>query len=92
MRLRHAPAVVAGLVIGGLAALLDLVADDAQFLVQHQLALGALQALLHLEAYLLLDLEHGRLLGQGLKQRHEALMREAWFADNVNRLDMEYPR
>ena len=47
--------------------LLDLVADHAQLLVQEQLALRALDALLHLGHDLLLDAEHGVLLGQQLR-------------------------
>ena len=61
--------------VGGLAGLLDLVAQHAQLLVQQQLALRALDALLHLEADLLLDAEHGVLLGQALEQGEEALLR-----------------
>ena len=62
-------------VVGGLAALLDLVAQHAQLLVQQELALRALDALLHLEADLLLDAEHGVLLGEALEQGEEALLR-----------------
>ena len=60
--------------VGALAGLLDLVAEHAQLLVQQQLALRALDALLHLEADLLLDAEHGVLLGQALEQGEEALL------------------
>ena len=61
--------------VGGLAALLDLVAQHAQLLVQQELALRAFDALLHLEADLLLDAEHGVLLGEALQQGEEALLR-----------------
>ncbi len=52
---------------------LDLLADGAQLLVQHHLPLAVLDALLHLLGDLLLDGEHGVLLGQQLEQRQQAL-------------------
>ena len=58
-----------------LAGLLDLVADDLHLLVQEELALRALDALLHPVHDVLLDAEDGRLFGQGLDERDEALLR-----------------
>ena len=69
---RHVPGHV---LVGSLAGLLDLVAQHAQLLVQQQLALRALDALLHLETDLALDAEHGVLLGEALQQGEEALLR-----------------
>ena len=60
---------------GLVACLLDLVAEHAQLLVQQQLTLRALDPLLDLEADLLLDAEHGVLLGEALEQGEEALLR-----------------
>ena len=61
--------------VGGFTGLLDLVAQHAQLLVQQQLALRALDALLHLEPDLLLDAEHRVLLGEALEQGEKALRR-----------------
>ena len=71
----HAPGVAGDVLVGALPGLLDLVAQDAQLLVQQQLALRALDALLHLEADFLLDAEHGVLLGEALEQGEQALLR-----------------
>ena len=75
LRLGGALHVARHVLVGGLAGLLDLVAQHAQLLVQQHLALRALDALLHLEADLLLDAEHGVLLGEALEQGEEALLR-----------------
>ena len=70
------PAGVLGeVLVGALAGLFDLIADHAQLLVQEELALRALDALLHLAHDLVLHGEHGVLLGQGLDQGEEALLR-----------------
>ncbi len=71
----HAPGVAGDVLVGALPGLLDLVTQDAQLLVQQQLALGALDALLHLEADLLLDAEHGVLFGEALEKGEKALLR-----------------
>jgi len=52
---------------------LDLFTDRTQLLVQHHLPLALLDALRHLLGDLLLDGQHGVLLGQQLEQRKQAL-------------------
>ncbi len=69
------PLGVAGEVLVGLrAGLLDLVAQHAHLLVQQQLALRALDALLDLEGDLLLHAEHRVLLREALQESGEALL------------------
>ena len=63
------------IVVRHVAALFDLVAQYAQLLVQEHLALGALHALLDLEADLPLDVQDRVLFGEALEQREEALLR-----------------
>ena len=73
--LGEATSVLGQVLVRRLAGLLDLVADDLHLLVQEELALRALDTLLHPVHDVLLDAEDGCLFGQGLDERDEALLR-----------------
>ena len=66
--------VLRSLLVRRLASLLDLVTDDLHLLVQEQLALCVLDALLDLVHDVLLHAQNGRLFEQRLEEGDEALL------------------